>query len=77
MKRGTTVKTFLSAHLQDQTSTWMDGNLMGSCQGLLVRLYNRKRVKSEVMQREEAERKRGEVGSGEGGRVGGPTGGEV
>lgn len=67
----------ISAHLRDQTSTWMDGNLMESCQGLLVRLYNPKHVKSEVTQREEAGRKRGEVGSGEGGWVGGPTGGEV
>lgn len=77
IKRGGTVETFFSAHLWDQTSTWMDGNLMGSCQGLLGWLYNRKGVKSEVIQREEAGREGEEVGSGEGGWVGGPTGGEV
>lgn len=69
--------SLFSTHLRAQTSTWIGGNLMGSCQGPLVQLYNLKRVKSEVMQREEAERKRGKVGRGESSRVGGPTCGDV
>lgn len=57
---------------ESQTSTWMDGYLMGSCQGLLVRLYNPKRVKREVMQRGEGGKNEGEPGGRGGGWVGGP-----
>lgn len=62
---------------ESQTSTWMDGNLMGSCQGLLVRLYNPKRVKREVMQRGEGGKNEGEPGGRGGGWVGGPMRGKV
>lgn len=59
--KGTIVTMLVFGHLRYQTLTEMDGKLTGRRPGLLVQLYNPRCVKSGVIQREEAEKKKREA----------------